>query len=346
MFSSRMAEIKVDLSSEIPLYKQLITSITQLIQSGTLQENDFLPSMNELSATLKISKETVKKAYNLLRSQGVIDSAHGKGFYVTKSSKGPIRVLVLFDKLSPYKQVLFQSFSDHLPNAEITIRLHNQDINLFEQFLDENLDLYDYYIVTAHFPLDREIQKTTKKAIQRIPFRKLILLDRNMEDLKGQYGVVFQDFENDCYDGLCIVADKLKQFKKLNVLSMKGSLYAPLIRKGVKKYCKDHKVDFKIYDHIEKKMVKKGQAFLILNSQLDTELIELVRLTKEKEFKIGKDVGILSYNESPINEIILDGLSVLSTDFKQMGKLAAGMITQKSFNKVKCDFGFVERESF
>ena len=127
---------------------------------------------------------------------------------------------------------------------------------------------------------------------------------------------------------------------------MPGSLYAPLIRKGVKKFCKRQNIEFNLYDQIDKKSVKKNQAFLILNSQLDTELIELVRLTKDKEFIIGKDIGIISYNESSINEIVLDGLSVFSTNFEQMGALAASMITQKTFKKIKCEFKFIERKSF
>ncbi|MFA6334795.1 MAG: substrate-binding domain-containing protein [Bacteroidales bacterium] len=72
----------------------------------------------------------------------------------------------------------------------------------------------------------------------------------------------------------------------------------------------------------------------------------MVRIAKDKGCKIGKDIGIISYNESPINEIILDGLTVISTDFNQMGQLAAKMIMEKHFRKTKCDFRLIRRSTF
>ena len=80
--------------------------------------------------------------------------------------------------------------------------------------------------------------------------------------------------------------------------------------------------------------------------QLDSELIELVRAAKLKDCKIGEDIGIISYNESPINEIILDGLTVLSTDFEQMGDLTANMIIDNNLKKIKCDFKLIRRSTF
>ena len=38
---------------------------------------------------------------------------------------------------------------------------------------------------------------------------------------------------------------------------------------------------------------------------------------------MGEDVSVISYNDSPINEIILNGLTAVSTDFEQMGELGA-----------------------
>ncbi len=339
--------IKVDNNSQTPVYKQLIQSIQDLVDNGKYKEGDFIPSMNVLASELDISKETVKKAYSILREKGVIDSAHGKGFYIINSNQDKIKILLLFDKISTYKQVLYSSFIETIgETAEITIRLHNQDFDLFEQFIEENLDSFDYYIITPHFPLESNIQKEVIKILKKIPNRKLILLDRNIEKLPGNYGAVFQDFEEDAYYGLTQGLTLLKRYDILNIISMPGSMYAPLIKNGIKKFCARYKIKFKFYNSINSDNIQKNEAFLILNSQLDTELIELVRIAKNKEYKIGEDIGIISYNESPVNEIILNGLSVLSTDFKQMGELAAKMILEKSSKKVRCDFRLIKRNTF
>lgn len=341
------SKIRIDLKSQTPVYKQLIQEVEILIEKKIYKEGDFIPSMNELSNELEISKETVKKAYSILRDKGVIDSSHGKGFYVTNNGESKIKILLLFDKISTYKQVLYSSLAAKIENvAEVTIRLHNQDFELFEKFIEENLDNFDYYIVTPHFPLNQEVHKKVVKILKKIPNRKLILLDRYIDKLPGNFGAVYQDFEKDIYEGLSQGVDEFKKFKKLNVISMPGSMYASLIENGIKKFSKENNIPFKIHKNIHIDNINTGEVYLIINSQLDIELIELARAAKLKGCKIGKDIGIISYNESPINEIILDGLTVLSTDFKKMGELTAEMILKKTLKKIKCDFQLIRRNTF
>ncbi len=340
-------DIKIDSNSQIPVYKQLIDIVQELVNTTRYKKGDFLPSMNVLSNELQISKETVKKAYSVLRDKGVIESTQGKGFYVTNNGNNKFKILVLFDKISTYKQVLYSSFAAQIKDiSEITIRLHNQDIELFEHFVEENLDQFDYYIITPHFPLQRGIQNRALKTLKKIPNRKLILLDKYLDKLPGNFGAVYQDFENDIYDGLSQGIDKLKKIKKLNVISMPGSMYAPLIQKGIKKFSKENNIPFKIHKKIDFENIHEKEVFLILNSQLDVELIELAKAAKLKGCEIGKDIGIISYNESPINEIVLNGLTVLSTDFKKMGELAAEMIKEKSLKKIRCSFHLIRRNTF
>lgn len=340
-------KIVVDAKSQIPVYKQLIQVFEEKIIKGEVIEGEFLPSMNKLAHELDISKETVKKVYSILREKEMIESSPGKGFYVTNKGDSKIKVLLLFDKISTYKQVLFSSFASLIgDNSENTIRLHNQDIDLFEHFIQENLDHFDYYIITPHFKLMPEIQKRVVKILKKIPNRKLILLDHLIEGLPGNYGSAYQDLEHDIYDGLYQNVSLLSQYKKLNVISMPGSLYAPLIEKGIRKFCREHQVAFEIHKKLDTEKIQKQEAFLILNSQLDVELIELVRAAKAKDCVIGKDIGIISYNESPINEIVLDGLTVFSTDFRQMGELAAKMIMEKKMMKIRCDFHLIKRNTF
>jgi DNA-binding transcriptional regulator YhcF (GntR family) len=340
-------KFSVDLDSSIPLYKQLIKVVQDRVNDGEYKEGDFIPSMNELAKELDISKETVKKAYSVLREMEIIESAQGKGFYISNKNQDKIKTLLLFDKISTYKQVLFNSFAETIGDrAGITIHLHNQDIDLLEFFIKENLDKFDYYIITPHFPLNPDIQKRAIKILKKIPNRKLILLDRNIDELPGNFGSVYQDFDNDIFDGLTQAIDLLKRYKRLFVISMQGSMYAPLIEKGIEKFCNKNNIDIKILKSINVENIQKQDFFLILNGQLDIELIKLIKTAQVEGYRIGKDIGIISYNESPINEIILNGLSVFSTDFKQMGELAAKMILDKSLKKIRNNFNLIKRNTF
>jgi len=346
MANAAPKEIRLIFNQTAPYYKQLIAHISALVDKGKLLPGDLLPSMNVLSRELGISSETVKKAYNLLRQEGIIEAAHGIGFHIAEK-KDLQRVLLLFDKISTYKQVLLQSFLSHAgAKTHPTIRLHNQDIDLFEQFVTDNLDRYDYFLITPHFAQTPEVQERVVKILKKIPNRKLILADRLVAGLPGNFGAVYQDFEADAYIGLTQCTSLLKKYRKLNLISMPGSLYAPMIRKSVKKFCHENNIELELHQAITPKLIRKNEAFFILNSQLDAELIALVRIAKEKCYEIGKDIGILSYNEAPINEIILNGLSVVSTDFVEMGRLAAEMIRSREMKKIKCRFNFIGRSSF
>jgi len=340
--------ITIDIFSQIPVYKQIVEQITNMIQTGEFAAGELLPSMNELSDQLEISKETIKKVYSILRKRELIEATQGKGFFVRDcSTKHKLSILLLFDKLSTYKQVLYDSFARQMNNhADTTIRLHNQDIEVFENFIDENLDMYDYYVITPHFPLDVNIQKRLAKAINRIPNRKLILLDRNLENSPGNYGAVYQDFHRDVYEGLMQGLKKIKKYAKLNVATSPSSMYASFIKEGVERFGKDNNIEIEYHSTISPEIIHNKEIYLVINGQLDEGLIQLIRYAKELKYKIGKDIGIISYNESPINEIILDGLTTISTDFEQMGELAAKMILEKNLRKIKCDFKLIRRNTF
>lgn len=342
------AKFVINQAIGIPVYKQVISQIEQKIISGEYLPGYQLPSMNELAADLDISKETIKKSYTILRDKGVIEPRQGKGFYVRGvDSDRPMRILLLFDKLSSYKQVLFQSFIEKIgKDAEVTIKIHNQNLDVFEFFVDEDVDKFDYYVVTSHFPLDVASRNRMRKLLKRFPYRKLILLDRNVPELSGNYGVVYQDFATDIESALLEGLQDLRRFSKLNVMIMPNSLYGSEIRLAIEKFCDKHNVPVEFHAGVSDGIVRPKEVYLILNSQHDTGLLEISRSAARLGLKIGEDISVISYNDSPINEIILNGLTAVSTDFKQMGELAANMILEKKLSKVKCDFRLIRRSTF
>lgn len=337
--------IIIDSESKLPVYKQIIQSIQLQINDGTLVSGDYLPSMNALAEVLSVSKETIKKSYSILRENGLIESTHGKGFYVKNVGDGKIRVLLLFDKLSTYKLVMYRSFTEYAGDkVEIDIHLHNQDINLFESLVEEHVRTYDYYVITPHFPMDPGIDVRVYKILQKIPNRKLIILDRYLENYQGNYGAVYQDFENDPYTALSCEKDRIKKYKDIHVFSP-GSLYGHLTKKGVQKFCIENGINYYLHRTMSEQDIIPGGLYIILNSQFDDEVINFIQSIRIKKIKTGKEVGIISYNDSPINEIILNGLTALSTDFKKMGELAAEMVVTGKLKKIKNKFGLIVRKS-
>lgn len=332
----------------MPVYKQVMAQIEQSIISGEYAPGRQLPSMNDLAAELDISKETVKKAYAILRDKGVIEPRQGKGFYVRGLEEDrPLKILLMFDKLSSYKQVLFNSFVEKIGgDAEVTIRIHNQNLDVFEFFIDEDLGHFDYYVVAPHFPLDANSRKRMLKLLKRFPYRKLILVDRHVPELSGNYGVVYQEFSTDIEGALKEGLEDLRKFSKLNVLIMPNSLYGAEIRRAIESFCSANDLPVDFHAGVSDGIIRPKEVYLMLNSQHDTGLLDISRSAARLGLRIGEDISVISYNDSPINEIILNGLTSVSTDFKQMGELAAQMILEHKLSKVKCDFRLIRRSTF
>ena len=76
--------IHLDYSSSNPIYLQIKENIKKLILSGSLAENEPLPSVRTLASTLAINVNTVIRAYRELETEGYIYSMQGKGNFVSK----------------------------------------------------------------------------------------------------------------------------------------------------------------------------------------------------------------------------------------------------------------------
>ena len=328
------------------IYKQIVEQVERGVRDGSLTPGEQLPSMNVLADKYDISRETVKKAYGILVEKDIIEPRHGKGFYVRDLASGAkTEVLVIIDNFSVYKQITYNAFAQTLgPEADITILNHNQNPDFLEYFLDSHLDNFDYYVIAPHFPTDEQTQKRVVKLLERVPVRKLILIDHLQPGLRGQFGAAYQDFENDIYDGLKGNFDN-SSVRRLRVITLPMSMYGNKICKGVERFASEKKINVEFLSAAPD-LIEPGDAFLILNSQLDSGLVDLARKIQESGLEIGKGVFIISYNEFPMNELILGGLTTVSTDFPEIGRIAAEMIASHKMRKVHNRFKMIRRRTF
>lgn len=75
--------LQLDFGDHRPLYEQIKDKLKDLIISGALRENDKIPSVRELAASLAINPNTIQKAYKDLESEGYIYSQKAKGSFVS-----------------------------------------------------------------------------------------------------------------------------------------------------------------------------------------------------------------------------------------------------------------------
>ena len=136
---------------------------------------------------------------------------------------------------------------------------------------------------------------------------------------------------------------KIKKYEKLILVYPTSSVYPypKRILHGFRKFCSEHGLDFEIIDEVfEDIILKKGDLFITIE---ELDLVNLVNQIRRDEWEIGKDIGVISYNETPLKELL--GITVISTDFKAMGETVAEMILDNKKRSVKNPFRFIDRDS-
>jgi GntR family transcriptional regulator len=73
---------QVDFQAGKPVYLQLADQVRYAAASGKLQPGDPLPSLRPLAEELRINRNTIAKAYAELEAQGLIETVHGKGYFL------------------------------------------------------------------------------------------------------------------------------------------------------------------------------------------------------------------------------------------------------------------------
>jgi DNA-binding transcriptional regulator YhcF (GntR family) len=76
-------------SSEVPIYRQLVTQVVLAILSGDLQPGERLPSTRELARRFAINPNTVSAGYRQLEREGWTERRHGSGVYVRANADPP-----------------------------------------------------------------------------------------------------------------------------------------------------------------------------------------------------------------------------------------------------------------
>lgn len=73
-------------NGSIPLYRQLVTTLRYRIASGALRPGDRLPALREGERRWRVSLHTVRRAYQALADEGLVDLAPGRAARVTRSA--------------------------------------------------------------------------------------------------------------------------------------------------------------------------------------------------------------------------------------------------------------------
>jgi len=100
-------DLFIDNKSGAPIYEQIYTQIKAQIISGSLREDDPLPSIRNLAKDLRISVITTKRAYDELEKEGFLYTVAAKGCFVAPKNVELLREQNL-KKIEEYLEKIMQ----------------------------------------------------------------------------------------------------------------------------------------------------------------------------------------------------------------------------------------------
>jgi GntR family transcriptional regulator len=75
-------QIKIDNSSDRPVYQQIIDQVKRDIALGRMGKDEKLPTVRQLAGQLAINPNTIAKAYQQMEREGIITTKPGAGAFV------------------------------------------------------------------------------------------------------------------------------------------------------------------------------------------------------------------------------------------------------------------------
>ncbi len=331
----------IDYYSATPKYLQLAHSIIKAIGDGKLKKEELLPSINELSFEFEIARDTAEKSYKYLKKIGVLGSVPGKGYFVKETNlKQKRKIFLLFNKLSPHKKIIYDALVASLGElASIDFYIYNNDFDFFKRLLQNAQKDYSHYVIIPHF---LEGGENAAEVMNQLPKEKLILLDKLVTGIEGKYGAVYENFEKDIYGALEKALPQLAKYHTIKIIVPVNTYHPQEILKSFTRFCQQYAFAYKVVHHIANEPIKEGEAYINL---MEDDLVILLEKILATKLKPGKHVGVISYNETPLKKIILNGITTISSDFEMMGQKTAELILNQSLQHIEIPFSLTLRAS-
>ena len=300
---------KIDNTSPKTKFQQLVEQFRNAILTKELKKGERLLSVNELMKSCKVSRDTVVKVYNELKAQNLVIAAPQKGYFVAENNK---RLLLVLDTFKAYKEELYDSIISHMPDDyEVELVFHHYNIELLESVLNQGMPRCSCCAVMSFDHPGVPI------LMNKIARDKLLIIDWNIRMEEASF--IGQDFNKALYNNFSDHAVHLQKYKKWVYVYPHFTYHPASSLTSFSDFCNKHNIDHEIKTDL-KFAPQQGELYLLVS---DRTLALLLNQIQDKNLQIGEDVGILSYNETPLKKYVRNGISVISTDFKEMGKQIA-----------------------
>ncbi len=313
--------------TDLTKQEKIVKAITESISDGKYAQGDSLPSVNQLSKDLGYGRETVVKAYNSLKERGIISAKHGLGYFV--SSEDPDQQLTIALVLYGF-QTFQQNFYDTLrrdlgDGYNIDVFFHHNNAAVYDSIIKEIRLKYGMYIVA---PIQSDF---SEELLTSLPADKLLIVDRYLY-VSDEVSRVTQEFEISMLRAFEELGSRIRDFSELILYYRDDTDYPAGIYDACAKWSRDNDMPLTVYKKFQTDHISPSALFVTVG---DSDLWHLLKYAHETDLQVGKDIGIISHNDSVVKEFIAGGITTFSTDFGQMADRAASFVLErKKINEI------------
>lgn len=295
----------------MPRYRQLAGFISNAIHNDLLKAGDQLPSVNEIIQDTGFSRDTVVKAYMLLKKSSLIESVPQKGYYV-KGERS--RVMLMLDNFSAFKEGLYKAFRSSLPaEFEIDVVFHHYNIEVFRSLLLNSQGRYSYHVIMSFD------HPGTREVFEQLNPTGALVIDL-VYHIPENFSFLAQDFVESLYHCLLESKEKILRYKEFHFILPPDSHHPPESIQGFTRFCNNAGMKGEVRNLLEYTDVRKNQVYLVIS---DNDMVTILERCRESGWTPGNEVGIISYNDSPVKKVIGTGITTISIDFEDLGRRAA-----------------------
>lgn len=333
--------LTVDESSSMPKYMQIVNLIISDIENGIFKEGELIPSINETSSDFYISRDTVEKAYRILKEMGVICSVRGKGYFVAqRQGKCEKKVLIISNEFSEDVRMVSQVLNHFdCTGTGIQIHFHVGNPELLKNTISSYFGIYDYYVVLSD--ISRHDEKM-KEAIEVIPPGKVVFIQKY--NSCNNNGFAYFVFNRDrVLSWLESNKCKFKSYDHIWMCSPESTFFSEMYNLFVDFFL-DNQLSFSVYTDARNLSVKSGSIYIAGNEE---ELSTILKLTGEsQDLKIGKEISLISLKKTVIGDIFAGGITSLGVDYQQICRGLLSVANEGIKGRINLDYQLFHGQSF
>ncbi len=321
-------------------HEQIVRGVLTSIEDQVVERGQMLPSINKMSSELGFARKTIDKAYGELKDRGLVESRNRRGFFVsTEAVEQTLKVAVVLYEFRPFQEVFYNVFRQAVgANVQVDTYFHHNNLAVFGDTITKIAGRYGLYLVA---PI---VHKQVIPILDQLMEGRLLLIDRYV-NMGANVPHVIQEFQTSTYALLINLKDRIEKYKRIEIFFRKDgeSAYPPEILVACRRFCREQKIRLRVSERYLSGSLERDVLYLTVG---DNDLWTLLEDCIDQGWELGRELGVLSHNESRIKKIVHGGVSTWSTDFSRMAEEAARFVLERTPERVTIPTVFIDRESF